>query len=247
MTSNWIPAGRIRIALAAALLLAAAAGAGALVTPLALVLIVPGLAALIAGLIMLWVRGQLSGPRGWQARIHGEVVARLTLPADAAVLDIGCGDASLILALLEANPRLTVSGVDYWGQDWDYAKAACEARLGDRHASFARMDAARLEFPSAGFDAVVSVMCFHEVRPRGQGPLQAVTEALRVLRPGGAFVLVDRFADSADFAPRALAALLAPLKGVTRQSLVPSLRVPWPLSGRRALGPVEMIFGWKAD
>jgi len=112
------------------------------------------------------------------------------------------------------------------------------------------MDAARLDFPDESFDVVVSVMCFSEERaPRGatmRGPLIALSEVLRMLRPGGAFVFVDRFADAADYGKLGeLAAVLAVTSGLRRESLVTTLGVPWPLNTRRALGPVELISGRK--
>ncbi|MDQ0465015.1 SAM-dependent methyltransferase [Caulobacter ginsengisoli] len=255
-TSNWIPSRRIRFVAGLALAFAAAAAVGSRWSLLALLLLVPALGAGWAAFVMLRIRRQLSPGRGggWERRIHELVVSRLGLAPDsrAAALDIGCGDASLLVALLDHAPAVAATGVDYWSGSWDYAQAACEARLSrlGLKAAFQRMDAARLVFPDASFDAVVSVMCFHEVKaPRGvkmRGPLLAVSEALRVLRPGGAFVFVDRFGDAADYGePAGLAAVL-PVAGVRRESLVATLGVPWPLNTRRSLGPVEVISGRKS-
>lgn len=249
-TSSWIPRGRIRVAVGLALGLAAAGAVASAWSLAGLALLVPALGAGWAAFVMLRIRQQLSG--GWERRIHELVVERLALPADArtSVLDIGCGDASLLALLLERAPAVNATGIDLWGASWDYARAACEARLAriGRHATLRRMDAARLELPDASFDVVVSVMCFHEVRAPGTatpGPLVALGEALRVLRPGGRFVLIDRFGDPADYDASALAEVLRPMEGVQREPLVPTLGVPWPLSTKRALGPVEVLSGRK--
>jgi len=254
-TSNWIPRKRIHFVVSLALALVLAGIAGALWSPLALVLLLPAAGAGWAAFVMLRIRRQLSARGGgWERRIHDLVVSRLTLApnSQASVLDIGCGDASLLIALLQHTPSANAIGVDHWGANWDYAQSACEARLAQLglRAAFRRMDAARLDFANESFDAVVSVMCFHEVRaPRGvkmPGPLLAVSEALRVLRPGGAFVLVDRFADAADYGtPAELAAILQAATDLHRESLVTALTVPWPLRTRRALGPVDVISGRK--
>lgn len=254
-TSNWIPSRRIRIAVGLALGSAVAAGLGGLWSPIALVLLVPALGAGWAAFVMLRIRRQLSSRGGgWERRIHERAIERLALPRDsrASVLDIGCGDASLLVALLEHAPAVTATGIDYWGANWDYAKAACEQRLArlNLRATFRRMDAARLDFPDASFDAVVSVMCFHEVKaPRGaklRGPLLAVREALRVLKPGGRFVLIDRFDDPADYGkPAGLAELLQSATDLRREPLVAALGIPWPLKTKRALGPVVMLSGRK--
>jgi SAM-dependent methyltransferase len=254
-TSSWIPARRIRFVIVLALVLALAAAIGAVWSPFALLLLIPALGAGWAAFVMLRIRRQLSpSGGGWQRRIHDLVVACLSLSSDsrAAALDIGCGDASLVAALLHHAPGLAATGVDFWGENWDYAQSACEARLAKHglRAAFRRMDAARLDFPDASFDIVVSVMCFHEVRaPAGatlRGPLLAVSEALRVLRPGGAFVLIDRFADPADYGPPAdLAAILRATDALRRERLVAVLGIPWPLSSKRALGPVDVLSGRK--
>jgi SAM-dependent methyltransferase len=254
-TSNWIPSSRIRVAIAIALLLAIVAIVGSAISPFALALLIPAFGVAAAAFVMLRVRHQLSANGGgWERRIHDLVVSRLAPPTDAQakLLDIGCGDASLLIALLKQSPHLTATGIDYWAANWDYARSACEARLSRLgiHAAFHRMDAAHLEFEDASFDIVVSVMCFHEVRaPRGssqRGPLLAVSEALRVLKPGGTFILIDRFADTNDYGPpEDLAALFAATTNLHRESIVTALNIPWPLNSNRALGPVEIISGNK--
>jgi SAM-dependent methyltransferase len=254
-TSGWIPRRRIRVAIGLALGFAVVGVAGSAWSPAALALLVPALGAGWAAFVMLRIRHQLSPDGGgWEGRIHDLVVARLTLApgAPGAVLDIGCGDASLLVAILSRAPTAAATGIDLWGESWDYAQAACDARLADlgHRATFRRMDAGQLDFPDDSFDAVVSVMCFHEVRAgadaKVRGPLAALGEALRVLRPGGVFVLVDRFADPADFGRDAdLAAALGPVAELRREPLVATLGVPWPLRTSRALGPVDLISGTK--
>ncbi len=247
-TSNWIPQRRIRIAILIALAFAALAVAGRLLSIWAMLLLIPAAGAGFAAFVMLRIRHQLS--HGWQQRIHDVVVAHLALSPDsrAAALDIGCGDASLLIALLRRTPAVTATGVDFWGDDWDYAQSACEKRL--PAATFRRMDAGQLDFSDDSFDVVTSVMCFHEVGARAgatlRGPLVALTEALRVLKPGGTFVLIDRFRDAADYGePAELAAVLATTSDLHREPLVATLGVPWPLNSKRSLGPVDILWGRK--
>jgi SAM-dependent methyltransferase len=255
-TSNWIPRRRIRIAVGLALVFVAAAGVGTMWSPVPLIFVIPALGAGWTAFVMLRIRRLLSPDGGgWERRIHDLVVSRLALPADSqlSALDIGCGDGSLLIVLLQRAPAMRATGIDFWGAGWDYAQSACEARLSrlGLRATFRRMNAARLDFRDGSFDAVVSVMCFHEVRaPRGakmRGPVLALGEAFRVLRPDGAFVFVDRFADAADFGRRReLASVLRGASGLRRESLVAALGVPWPLKTKRALGPVEILSGRKA-
>ncbi|CAN5487694.1 hypothetical protein BH10PSE5_BH10PSE5_14060 [soil metagenome] len=253
-TSSWIPPARIRLAISLAAAFAVLGVAGSLWWRGAFVLLVPALGAGWAGFLMLRIRHQLS-PRGggWEDRIREAVALRLNLPPSsrASLLDIGCGDASLLVALLKHAPEIKATGTDRWGANWDYEQAACEARLSrlGLRAAFHRMDASALGFPDASFDLVVSVMCFHEVRAASgstvPGPLAALGEALRVLRPGGAFVLIDRFGSTADYgeAARLETLLQKEATDLRREPLVATLRVPWPLKTKRALGPVEILSG----
>ena len=254
--SNWIPRGRIRLALAVAAALALLGLIGAGWHPATLILLVPAMGAAWTAFILLRIRRQLSsGGGGWERRIHETVVAQLNLSPDARakVLDIGCGDASLLLSILDRAPMIQATGVDLWGEDWSYAQAACESRLASLgyQAAFKRMDASRLDFPDETFDIVVSVMCFHEVRAaqgpdQVSGPQRAVGEALRVLRPGGRFVLVDRF-ESQPMNVDNLNALLQGAGEHRRQPLASVLSLPWPLSNTRALGRAELICGQRAS
>jgi len=248
-TSSWIPKKRIHFVVGLAAALVAAALVGCVWSKASLLLLVPAAGAGWAAFVMLRIRAQLSG--GWEHKIHEYVASQLGISAGARLLDIGCGDAGLLATVLGKSPGISATGVDDWSEHWDYAQAACEARLAKLKlsATFQRMDAAHLELSNECFDAVTSVMCFHEVRaPEGsatRGPLLALSEALRVLRPGGQFVLVDRFADAADYGDGTELAVVLKAAEVHRESLVRKLDVPWPLSSKRALGPVEVLRGTK--
>ena len=253
--SKWIPRRRIAIAKTIAGGSLAAGVIGAMFWWPAIVLVVAGLAAAWVAFILTRIRTQLSATgAGWERRIHELVATRLGLtPSSGAdVLDIGCGEAGLIAVLLTHSPGLQVTGVDLFASNWDYSQASCEDRVraAGHQATFRRMDAARLDLADAAFDAVVSVMCFHEVRPTDpatlRGPLLAVQEALRVLRPGGRFVLIDRFADHKVYGPpHSLDAVLNAATDITTEPLVAVLDIPWPLNSPQSLGPVQVLTGTK--
>ncbi len=95
------------------------------------------------------------------------------------VLEIGAGSGAMATALLRARPGLRVVITDY-----DPGMVALAARsvaaFGDR-AAVQEADAAALPFGDGSFDLVLSCAMLHHV-VRWE---TALTEAVRVLRPGG--------------------------------------------------------------
>ena len=140
----------------------------------------------------------LFAPQGGnvQERVQRLLIEHIPQPGPTNVLDIGCGNGALTLRVAQALPQSHVTGVDYWGKSWDYSLGVCERNacaLGlSERTDFRRASAVALPFTDASFDLVVSNLCFHEVREAAdkRAPLR---EALRVLKPGGTFVLQDLF------------------------------------------------------
>lgn len=101
--------------------------------------------------------------------------------ADALELGCGIGDVTAFLA--------AAGGFRAVGADMDPAQIAlARARHGVRPGlEFVVADAARLEFPAASFDLIVSQNVFHHI-PDWRG---AVREIGRVLRPGGYVLWLD--------------------------------------------------------
>ncbi len=131
-----------------------------------------------------------------QARVQELVLERLPWNGRGRALDIGCGNGPLTIALAAKFPEAHVTGIDFWGESWEYSQDVCETNaasqgVGER-VSFQRANAAGLPFADAGFVAVVSNLCFHEVRGV-RDKREVVKEALRVLEPGGAFAFQDLF------------------------------------------------------
>ncbi len=112
----------------------------------------------------------------------------IELPQAAAVLDLGCGTGLVTRALAaRAGFAGTVTGVD---QNPEFLAAAqrlaASEGIGDRVA-FVVGDAHDLDFPAAGFDAVVGHTLVSHVRD----PLAVLVEAARVVRPGGTVAVFD--------------------------------------------------------
>jgi SAM-dependent methyltransferase len=131
-----------------------------------------------------------------QARIQALVLDHLEWDGNGKLLDIGCGNAPLTILVANKYPHAEVTGIDYWGQAWEYAKGVCERNAAiegvAERVTFQQSSASSLPFGDGTFDVAVSNLVFHEVRDASD-KRQVVKEALRVVRKGGRFVFQDLF------------------------------------------------------
>jgi ubiquinone/menaquinone biosynthesis C-methylase UbiE len=102
-----------------------------------------------------------------------------------SVLDVGCGDGTLVRCLAERIAREAL-GIDIAGstlserwvsKDGSFHLAKCME--GNAHAM--------KSFADSRFDAVVTVHTLHEL----SNPVAALREAQRVLKPGGMILIAD--------------------------------------------------------
>lgn len=114
--------------------------------------------------------------RTWQAMVHG--LATLLELGD--VLDVGCGDGWS--ATLLAPRSRSYTGVDRSERVLEAAeRRAAETSCAAGRPRFVHADMEALPFEDDGFD---TVLLFH-VLPHAEAPSRALSEAARVLRPGG--------------------------------------------------------------
>jgi SAM-dependent methyltransferase len=116
-----------------------------------------------------------------------DVLAELLPPAGREVVDIGCGDGSLVRAL--AARGASVVGVEV------SEAAVARAQDGRHRYVVGRADALPLE--DASVDACVLMRSLHHV-PAEAMP-RAFEECARVLRPGGAMYVAEPLAEGAYF------------------------------------------------
>jgi putative AdoMet-dependent methyltransferase len=102
------------------------------------------------------------------------------------ILDIGTGTGNLASGLLDRGAE--VVGLDPSQKMLDLAAVKLEGRPG---IELRRLDQPFLEIPygDSSFDAVVSTYAFHHVHPDKKPA--CISEMLRVLRPGGTWVIGD--------------------------------------------------------
>jgi ubiquinone/menaquinone biosynthesis C-methylase UbiE len=124
-----------------------------------------------------------------QMRLLRWAVARraVALMARGEAVDLGCGPGDLVIKLAQTAPDLHVTGIDL--SDEMLAQAASRARQAGLHdrVSFREGDAASIPFPDESLDLVVSTLSLHH----WSEPVAVLDEIARVLRPGGAFLIVD--------------------------------------------------------
>ncbi len=103
------------------------------------------------------------------------------------LLDVGVGTGDLFSLLLERNPGGRNVGVDLSGAMLARARRKCERRVPGASFELLEAEAARLPFPDASFDLVVSTFLVELVPYDDYGP--TLREWSRVLRPGGRMLL----------------------------------------------------------
>ena len=253
---NWVPLALMKImALCCGLLLLASILLGALLpTPIPAIF----LAALFVLLSALWLymlrcRALFDFNRGGlMGMIHQYLLEHLDWNGRGRLLDIGCGSGALTNRCAKAFPHADLTGVDYWGAEWSYAKEQCQRNASlegvASRTHFQKGDAAKLDFPDSTFEAVVSNFVFHEVRSQPD-KRQVVREALRVLKKGGSFAFQDLFSQEKLYDDMEEFVLQLRREGfaevhyipfVERQGFIPKyVQAPWMLSG------VGLIYGKK--
>jgi arsenite methyltransferase len=121
---------------------------------------------------------------------------RIPWRGDERVLDVGCGRGLLTVAAAHRVPNGSAVGVDVWiptaitGNTADSVLQNARIEGVDDRVEVTRGDARELPFPDASFDVVVSNFVVHELKSR-RGRERMMSEAARVLKPGGRIGLVD--------------------------------------------------------
>ena len=130
-----------------------------------------------------------------QARIRSLVFEYISWNGNGTILDIGCGNGALAIESAKKYREASVTGIDYWGEMWDYSKEVCNRNaeiegVADR-VEFQKANAVSLPFEDGSFDLVLSNFVFHEAGSRDKK--EVLKEALRMVKPGGHFVFQDLF------------------------------------------------------
>ena len=245
---NWVPVSMIQGAAAVLGVLALLDILSLLLwknVPVSVVVTIVFLVVLAFTLYMWKCRQKFSFEKGrLMGEIHEFLVEHLPWNGEGKLLDIGCGAGALTIRCAKKFPKATLTGMDYWGKEWNYAKEQCERNavlegVSDR-TIFEKGDAANLKYPSESFDAAVSNFVFHEVRTQPDKRM-VVREALRVVKKGGVFAFQDMFEQKALYGDMTEFIEVLKKEGISEIHYIPDvdkmdfipefIRAPWMLKG----------------
>jgi SAM-dependent methyltransferase len=188
---------------------------------------------------------------GVQRRLWTLVIDHLYWDHKGQVLDIGTGNGPLAILLAKKYPAAQVTGIDSWGNAWEYSQRVCAqnaAAMGlALRTRFQQASASHLPFEGGAFDAAISHFVFHEVADV-RDKRAVICEALRVIRKGGSFAFQDMFLDTQLYGDTS--ALLDAIHswGVEEVYFVETgkiLNLPRLLRHPRVLGKAALIYGRK--
>ncbi len=106
-------------------------------------------------------------------------------------LDLGCGTGDMALHLATTAANLKVVGLDFSLPMLKIALAKADDRGKSHDVSFANGDASKLPFRNGSISRVATSFAFRNLTYRNPQRDSFLAEVLRVLAPGGAFVIVE--------------------------------------------------------
>ena len=152
----------------------------------------------IAILLMVWMFRQVRKPSGPLGRSvvramsvsHSKTtdwgLQQVTVAASATVLDNGCGGGRTVSKLASLAPVGKVVGLDYSAASVAVARQKNAQEIAAGRVEIEQGSVSALPFPDGTFDVVTAVethYCWPDLPA-------SVREVLRVLKPGGVFILI---------------------------------------------------------
>lgn len=148
-----------------------------------------GIACIAMSLWMLW------DSKIGKVRSRERLLDRITWTGSEQVLDVGCGRGLMLIGAARRLQSGMATGIDVWQSEdlsGNHADAVLEnvRRSGlSQNVRVETADMRRLPFAAGSFDVIVSRAAIHNLYQPGERA-QALSEIVRVLKPGG-HVLID--------------------------------------------------------
>lgn len=149
-----------------------------------------GITFLIVGAVMIW------SSRVAKPRMRDRLLDLLPWRGDEKVLDVGCGRGLLLIGAAKRLKSGKATGVDIWRSE-DLSKNGPEATMENAKAEgvadrikIENADARKLPMANASIDTVLSSLVIHNI-PSREERVQALSEIVRVLKPGGRVAILD--------------------------------------------------------
>lgn len=143
----------------------------------------------------------LHATRRGKFQVWAELLQDLRVRGDEHALDMGCGRGAVMAMLAKRLPHGHVVGLDLWrtedqsGNDPEVTRRNLVAEGVAERCELETGDMLAMPFEDNTFDLVVSSLAIHNIDERDlrnhARRLQAVSEAARVLKPGGRLVIAD--------------------------------------------------------
>jgi demethylmenaquinone methyltransferase / 2-methoxy-6-polyprenyl-1,4-benzoquinol methylase len=126
----------------------------------------------------------------WGMDKHWRKLAAKECSNSRKMLDLGCGTGDLSVSVAKLSKGETeITGLDYSEPMLEMARE--KVRKAGASVTFVNGDAAKLPFPDGFFDCVGISFAFRNLTYRNPITQKALSEVLRVLKPGGRFVAVE--------------------------------------------------------
>jgi arsenite methyltransferase len=129
-------------------------------------------------------------------QVWAQLLSQLRLHGEERVIDLGCGRGAVLLMVAKLLPNGRAIGVDLWktsdqsGNAKEVTQRNAELEGVAERIELYTADMQKLPFADGSFDVVLSSLAIHNIQD-ANGRLQTISEAVRVLKPGGQLLLAD--------------------------------------------------------